>query len=85
MLLKQPGYRITFEAFPVVNRDQSGALWATVFIVLLFNEYTDPFFPDTLQIFLHAHVVAFPIPIVNPIDLFAGIPVAFITKISTSL
>jgi hypothetical protein len=47
---------------------------------LRFDESADSLFPDVFQVVLHAHVVVFSVPVVDVVDPFAGISVAFKAK-----
>ena len=47
---------------------------------MFFDEFADSLFPDKLQVVHHAHSVVFSVSVVNAIDLFAGILIAFKTK-----
>jgi hypothetical protein len=51
-----------------------------MFLILFINESADSHFPNIFQIVFHTHSVVVSISIINTIDLFAGVLVAFKTK-----
>lgn len=68
------------KTLPVVNRDQSTALFAPVFFILFLNESADSLLLYQFEILYHAHFIVISVPVIYTSDLHAGIPVAFETK-----
>ena len=78
--LNQAGDRITFETFPVVNRDQVATSITLVFQVLFRSKLFDAYLTDPFKVLHHAHSVIFPIPLIHAFNPLAGILVTFVAK-----